>query len=65
MPAKYIGRIVEIIYQDRAGKLSQRRIRVQDVDDGKVRAIDLVKNAPRVFDVDRILSALPVVGRAI
>lgn len=64
MPEKYLHRIVTIIYQDRHGQLTQRRIRVQAFDDGRVRAYDLGKRAPRVFDVDRILAVQPEAMRA-
>lgn len=64
MPIKYIGRIVIIIYQDRNGQLTQRRIRVQAIADGRVRAYDHNKRAPRVFDADRILAVHPEAVRA-
>jgi len=59
---KYIGRVIEIIYQAKDGQLTQRRISVRSVISGKVRAFDVDKRAPRVFEVDRILSAMPVRG---
>ena len=61
---KYTGRSVEIIYRDRLGRLTQRRIRVQAVHAGKVKAYDLEKLAPRLFDANRILALMPVSGRA-
>ncbi|WP_372490946.1 hypothetical protein [Paenibacillus mellifer] len=57
---KYIGRTVEIIYVDRAGKITQRRIEVHDVRDGIVRATCLVSNAPRAFRMENILAWVPV-----
>lgn len=54
---KYIGRTVDIIYQDRHGQFSRRRVRVIAVQDNAVRAFDLVKRAPRVFRLDNILAA--------
>jgi predicted DNA-binding transcriptional regulator YafY len=57
---KYAGRRAEMIYQDKNGKLTHRRIHVQSVSRNKVRAFDLNKRAPRVFEVDRILAVVPV-----
>ena len=56
---KYVGQTIEMIYQDRSGRLTQRRIRVLAVEGGKVRAYDLDKRAPRVFDADRVLAVQP------
>lgn len=53
---KYIGRTVTIIYLDRREQISQRRIAIRTVTDGRVRAYDLDKGAPRVFYADRILA---------
>lgn len=58
---KYIGRIVDLIYLDRHGRFSRRRIRVLAVCDGLVRAYDLSRRAPRVFRTENILAALPAV----
>ncbi|WP_239617138.1 WYL domain-containing protein [Cohnella mopanensis] len=60
MPEKYIGQIVQIIYQDAKGKITQRTIRIRKIVDGKVFAYDLEKRAPRPFRMDRILSHFPV-----
>ncbi|MGG6314290.1 hypothetical protein [Paenibacillus macerans] len=60
MVKKYIGQTVEIIYVDRAGKITQRRIEVHDVRDGLVRATCLASNAPRAFRVENILACVPV-----
>lgn len=62
---KYIGRTVEIIYLDRTGALTQRRIRVRSVAGGIVRAQCLATGAPRTFRVDSILALQPVMGRAV
>ena len=59
---KYIGCVVEIIYQAKSGQITQRRIVVHAVSDGRVRGYDLVKRAPRVFDARRIL-AMQLVNR--
>lgn len=57
MYEKYIGRDVTIIYEDKKGNITQRRIRIRDVADGKVRAYDLARGAPRLFESERILAA--------
>ncbi|BBI32063.1 hypothetical protein [Cohnella abietis] len=57
---KCIGRIVDIIYQDAKGRITQRTIRVRKIVDGKAIAYDFDKRAPRPFKIDRILAAQPV-----
>jgi predicted DNA-binding transcriptional regulator YafY len=57
---KYIGRVVEIIYLDRSGKVTQRKIEVRSIQGGVVRAYCLQQRAPRVFVIDRILAVAPV-----
>lgn len=59
---KYIGRIVEIIYLDRAGHVSQRRIRVHDIRGGLIRATCLNTGKPRAFREQNILACVPVKG---
>jgi predicted DNA-binding transcriptional regulator YafY len=56
---KYIGRTLEIIYEDRNGKITQRKIYVQSVKDGSIKALDLERNSPRVFKVANILAFTP------
>lgn len=60
---KYVGRSAEIIYQDSKGTISQRRVSVYSVRNGKVRVLDWGKRSFRTLSADRILSALPVIGR--
>lgn len=62
MMKKYIGRIVEIIYMDLNGSITQRKIEVQGVKHGRVRATCLTSGAPRVFKVENILAMKPVRG---
>lgn len=57
---KYIGQTVEIIYVDRAGKITQRRIEVHGVRGDLVRATCLKSNAPRAFRIGNILACVPV-----
>lgn len=60
MPEKYIGQVVQIIYQDAKGQITQRTIRVNRIVEGKVLAYDYGKRAPRPFRIDRILASQPV-----
>jgi predicted DNA-binding transcriptional regulator YafY len=64
MPEKYIGRIVEIIYEGKDGQITKRAIRVQRIQNNKVAAYDIQKRAPRLFEIARILAAHPVTRNA-
>ncbi|MGN7358667.1 hypothetical protein ACTHPF_12385 [Paenibacillus sp. SAF-054] len=59
MPEKYIGQRVEIVYLDREGKITQRKIEVKGIRSGLVRATCLQTGAPRTFRLDRILAWQP------
>jgi predicted DNA-binding transcriptional regulator YafY len=59
---KYIGQKVEIIYMDKMGKITQRRIEVHHVKNGLVRATCLNTMAPRAFRIDSILACHPIKG---
>nr|WP_114495722.1 hypothetical protein [Fontibacillus phaseoli] len=63
MVEKYIGKILEIIYIDRAGRVSQRRIEVHAVKGDLVRATCLKTGEPRAFRKSNILAFVPVKGR--
>jgi predicted DNA-binding transcriptional regulator YafY len=58
-----IGQTIEIIYLDKAGKITQRKIEVNGIRDGRIRATCLSTGAPRVFLMDNILSWQPVQER--
>lgn len=60
MLSKYTGKVVEIIYMDRAGAITQRRIEIHAVRGNLVRAVCLKSGLPRAFRVDRILAVQPV-----
>ncbi|BBI32854.1 hypothetical protein [Cohnella abietis] len=60
MPDKYIGQVIQIIYQDAKGIITKRIIRVWKIVDGKAIAYDFDKKARRPFRVDRILAVRPV-----
>jgi predicted DNA-binding transcriptional regulator YafY len=55
-----IGQTVEIIYLDKAGKITQRKIDILGIRVGRIRAACLTTGAPRVFLADSILSWRPV-----
>jgi predicted DNA-binding transcriptional regulator YafY len=56
----YLGRNVEIIYLDRNGELSQRKIRLLSVKDGRIRAYCFKRRATRYFSVENVLAMRPV-----
>lgn len=60
MMKKYVGRIVEIIYEDRKGNITQRRIEVLGVRQGRIKANCLKSGALRVFNEENILAIRPV-----
>lgn len=57
---RYVGRTVEIIYEDRNGAITQRRIVVRSIRDGVLHATCLTAGAWRPFRLERILSWQPV-----
>jgi predicted DNA-binding transcriptional regulator YafY len=61
---KYTGRTVDIIYLDKSGNFTQRRIRVHSVHNGIVRAYCTTSGVPRTFRVENILAVQPVVRSA-
>ena len=54
-----IGQTVEIVYLDKVGKITQRKIEVKGIKDGKIRATCLNTGAPRVFLMVNILAWQP------
>lgn len=51
-----VGQSVEIIYEDKLGSITQRRISVHGIREGLIRATDLTNNQPRTFRMDNILA---------
>ncbi|WP_154119788.1 hypothetical protein [Paenibacillus monticola] len=51
-----VGQTIEIIYQSKAGKITQRKIEIIGIRDGRIRANCLTTGAPRVFLVSSILA---------
>jgi predicted DNA-binding transcriptional regulator YafY len=56
---KYIEVPIEIIYQGRDGKITQRQIEIRSIKDNLVRAYCLTQKGPRVFRLENILAAVP------
>jgi len=59
---KYIGRRVEVIYEDSKGRITKRVITVYSIRDGRARVLDWGKRSYRTLSVNRILAAVPVIG---
>ncbi|MGO0062631.1 WYL domain-containing protein [Brevibacillus fluminis] len=57
------NQFIEIIYLDRHGKTSQRKLRLQSICGNQVKAYCFVRRANRVFQIDNILAAMPVTAR--
>ncbi|WP_438495761.1 hypothetical protein [Paenibacillus sp. IHBB 3054] len=56
----HIGQTVEIIYQDKAGNFTQRKIEVNGIREDRIRATCLTTGSARVFLSANILSWQPV-----
>ncbi len=61
---KYVGQLINIIYVDRHGRITQRRITVNSVVGDQVRAYDHTRKGMRTFHVKGILAREPVNGHA-
>jgi predicted DNA-binding transcriptional regulator YafY len=55
------GDIVVIIYQDKRGQFSKRRIRITSVSDHYIRAYCFSRHQIRTFSRERVFSALKVI----
>ncbi|MCL6602521.1 MAG: hypothetical protein K6T94_06540 [Paenibacillus sp.] len=55
----HVGQIVEIVYMDKAGKITQRKIEIKNMRDGMLRATCLTTDSPRIFRMDNILAWQP------
>ncbi|MGE7826311.1 hypothetical protein [Paenibacillus sp. NPDC093718] len=60
---KYLEQIIEIIYEDRKGNITQRKIQIHSIRDQRIRATCLETGKPRVFNEHNILSWRPEKGR--
>ncbi|WP_215142965.1 hypothetical protein [Exiguobacterium qingdaonense] len=54
------GRVIEIVYVDRKGMFSERRVKLIKVQGEHVVAWDLNKRARRTFRIEQVLACLPV-----
>lgn len=59
MPQKYVGQCLEIVYIDRAGNITQRKIEVKGIRGPLVRATCLQTGEPRTFRAENILAWKP------
>lgn len=59
------NQLVEIIYLDRHGKTSKRRLRIQAIQGGRIKAYCFTRRALRVFAIENILAVAPVRERAL
>lgn len=55
-----IGQTIEIIYEDKSGNITQRKIEVSGIQNGRIRANCLISMAPRIFLLSNILSWQPI-----
>jgi len=64
---KYVGRTVEVIYEDNKGDITQRQVHVNRVTSSYVFVFCMAANAPRTLKIDHILAIKPrpVTKRAI
>ena len=53
---KYIGCIIRIVYIDRNNRITERRIKIKSIGDGRIRAHCLTSDALRVFVINNVLS---------
>jgi predicted DNA-binding transcriptional regulator YafY len=53
---KWIGQVIEVIYEDQSGKITQRRIKVHGYKEDLLRATCLATGRPRVFRAAGILA---------
>lgn len=63
MLGKYVGQMVELVYMDRAGQITQRQIRINSMRGGIIRASDGMEGVPRTFLEQNILAWRPVTDR--
>ncbi|MBW4080414.1 hypothetical protein [Paenibacillus sp. S150] len=57
------GQTIEIVYQDKTGKITQRKIEILGIREDRIRATCLTTGSPRVFLIANILAWQPVHGK--
>lgn len=60
MPVKYLGWLVEIIYEDQSGNITKRRIQVKSIRSGLIKADDLLTGELRTFKETGLLACHPI-----
>lgn len=55
------GRVVEMMYIDRNGVISKRRLKLMKLQGDRLVAWDVFKQARRTFRMDRVLACLPTI----
>jgi len=58
--ATKINRLVDIIYIDKAGQLTKRRLRILKYDDNLLVAYCFTRRSIRTFNIENILAITPV-----
>ncbi|ASA22055.1 hypothetical protein [Paenibacillus donghaensis] len=51
-----IGQTIEIVYQAKSGEITQRKIEVNGIRNGRIRATCITTGAPRLFLAANILA---------
>ncbi|HWO75019.1 MAG TPA: hypothetical protein VNM69_03760 [Bacillus sp. (in: firmicutes)] len=54
------GKAVEIIYESKQKQLTQRKIKILEIQESQVKAYCYFRDQIRTFQLDQILSAFPV-----
>lgn len=64
---KYLisGQLVEIIYLDRHGKTSKRRLKLHSIVNDQLKSYCYTRRAFRVFTIDNILAVSPVMRHVV
>jgi predicted DNA-binding transcriptional regulator YafY len=62
---KYMGRnqLVELMYMDSKGNISQRRVKVLKIQGDTIQVFCFKRNAKRTFLIDNVLAFVPAVNR--
>ncbi|AQT83591.1 hypothetical protein ERICIV_02635 [Paenibacillus larvae subsp. larvae] len=60
---KYVGKTVEIIYLDRKGQITQRKVQIRSIHGSMVRAYCMLSKSVRTFKLENILAMHPVMSR--
>lgn len=58
-----LNQIVEMIYMDKHGQLSKRRVKVIKMNSTSFQAFCMVKQAKRTFIIDNVLAISPVIKK--